>query len=79
MFLLAQATDPLSAASAQITTWTPIVLNLTVLAFGIAVSFKALKLAKRGLDGCDGPEYARDDDTYEEYMARNGMPRTDED
>jgi hypothetical protein len=54
-------------------------LNLTVLAFGIAVSFKALKLAKRGLDGCDGPEYAREGDNYEDYMARNGMPRTDED
>ena len=41
--------DPLSAATSQISTWTPIVGALLVAAFGICVLFKGLKLGKRGV------------------------------
>jgi len=44
------ATDPLSAASAQISTWTPTISTLLVAAFGIAVLFKALRLGKKGVN-----------------------------
>ena len=44
------ATDPLSAASTQISTWTPTISALLVAAFGIAVLFKALRLGKKGVN-----------------------------
>jgi hypothetical protein len=44
------ASDPLSAASTQISTWTPIISTLLVAAFGIAVLFKALRLGKKGVN-----------------------------
>ncbi len=44
------STDPLSAASTQISTWTPIVGALLVAAFGIAVLFKGLRLGKKGIN-----------------------------
>ena len=44
------STDPLSAASTQISTWTPIISTLLVAAFGIAVLFKALRLGKKGVN-----------------------------
>jgi hypothetical protein len=44
------ASDPLSAASTQISTWTPIVGTLLVAAFGIAVLFKGLRLGKKGIN-----------------------------
>ena len=47
---MAQATDPLSAASTQIATWSPIVAALLVAAFGITVFFKGSRLAKKGVD-----------------------------
>ena len=43
-------TDPLSAASSQISTWSPIVGALLVAAFGIAVLFKGLRLGKKGIN-----------------------------
>jgi hypothetical protein len=43
-------TDPLSAASTQISTWTPTISALLVAAFGIAVLFKALRLGKKGVN-----------------------------
>jgi hypothetical protein len=44
------SSDPLSAASTQISTWTPIVGTLLVAAFGIAVLFKGLRLGKKGIN-----------------------------
>jgi hypothetical protein len=44
------SSDPLSAASSQISTWTPIVGTLLVAAFGIAVLFKGLRLGKKGIN-----------------------------
>jgi hypothetical protein len=44
------SSDPLSAASTQISTWTPIISTLLVAAFGIAVLFKALRLGKKGVN-----------------------------
>ena len=44
------STDPLSAASTQISTWTPTISALLVAAFGIAVLFKALRLGKKGVN-----------------------------
>jgi hypothetical protein len=42
-------TDPLSAASTQISTWSPIIAALLVAAFGITVFFRGSVLAKRGI------------------------------
>ena len=41
--------DPLSAASSQISTWSPIIAALLVAAFGITVFFRGSVLAKRGI------------------------------
>ena len=46
---MAQSTDPLSAASTQISTWSPIIAALLVAAFGITVFFRGSVLAKRGI------------------------------
>jgi len=43
------STDPLSAASTQISTWSPIIAALLVAAFGITVFFRGSVLAKRGI------------------------------
>ena len=43
------ASDPLSAASTQISTWSPIIAALLVAAFGITVFFRGSVLAKRGI------------------------------
>jgi hypothetical protein len=43
------SSDPLSAASSQIATWSPIIAALLVAAFGITVFFRGSVLAKRGI------------------------------